>query len=914
MNIVGHIDFADAVAIAAVLVTILLYAASVGREARMRFLNNFGQMYKKTFALRNRLSKVIQPLCGEEFFYELDRIRHCEQLRDAVLDYLTEMENFFFLIVGHPFVKRYYETLMAFPLYQRLLAFYGFILNQRQETNNHKLFLNYEKALEITKRMKKIRSQTPDHVPKCYVGIRSSDCAGNGGYFQEDACIFSSHADSATYSVRPNQNKANKDIMGQLLKQMEQLRKKIPGLRFVFYNGAMAYNFPTWLHREFLCLNPQSLLQSLNDKLEMKRWLVECEIPVLAYETFLGQELSLDMLKRHFPGADKYVLQSSSGGGGIGTYVVSDDNFERVAPGLQALRQYLVSGYIETGVSVNTHVFISDKQTVLSPGSLQIVELEQDQLCYRGADYVAFRSLPAACREQVRELSLKLANRLRQRGYRGVAGLDFLVGKGQTVYCMEVNPRFQASSPLLDRYLAECAGPNTARSVFELNDQAFSNRMVTTLCFDDIINYSCYYYYKGDLPLNDLLAKRELLKQQNASVQDDGFLHYGDAAKLDKDSYLFQAVFPHAICGISPDMTLWLNDNIPVRQAPKDLMGLKIALLNQGIQEPSAISSLKSGVYSSVDIIYLGADGHAPATPMNCVVKSNLSQYSPFSLETDERGAYLAYYGRELGRIEVEKDLLAGFSEDDRRILYLATDRLRLKLVAGCEYKNLGQGCRFCNLPASDTRFSRDDLKAALLRLKESGLSFRHILIGGGTCLSPTVWDDIIWLCQYLKGDPYFQDKPISLMTVPPPVEKLEQFRAAGLEEVAFNIEIADDVEGKRLMPKKREQPKAAYYSVLKKAVKVFGVGSVRSALLVGIDHEDVLVQEVLTLARMGVIPCLSALRSLPGSEYAKAIHPDNAYLRRIYDRCISELEKAGGTIRHLGPKCPACRNNMLAL
>ncbi len=762
--------------------------------------------------------------------------------------------------------------------------------------------------------MKKICSQVSNHVPKCYVGIRSSDRTWDSGYFQSDACIFSDRTDAPKYSVRPNQNKANKYTIGQLYKQMERFLAGTPELRFVFYNGAMAYNFPTHLHQKFLYLNPQSLLQSLNDKLEMKRWLVECEVPVLPYETFLGQELSMDMLKRRFPDADKYVLQSSSGGGGIGTYVVSDNNFECVAPHLQALRQYLVSSYIETSVSVNTHVFISDKQTVLSPGSLQIVELEQDQLCYRGADYIAFRSLPAECREQVRELSLKLANHLRQRGYRGVAGLDFLVDKGQKVYCMEINPRFQASSPLLNRYLSECAKPNTAQSIFELNEQAFSSQMVTTLCFDDIVDYSCYYYYKGDIPLSYLLAKRETLRRQNVSVQDDGFQYYEGEAKLDEDSYMFQAVFPYAICGISPDMTLWLNDNIPVRQEPKDPMALKIALLNQGIQEPRSIDSLKSGVYSSVDIAYLGVNGNIDPVPMNCVVKSNLSQFSPFSLETDEKGAYLAYYGKPLGRIEVEKDLLAGFSGDDRRILYLATDRLRLKLVAGCEYKNLGLGCRFCNLPPSDTRFSRENMKQALAHLKESKLQFRHILIGGGTCLSPTVWDDVIWLCRYLKEDAYFQNKPISLMTVPPPVEKLEQFRDAGLAEVAFNIEIVDDIEGKRLMPGKRGQSKAAYYRVLRKAVEVFGVGAVRSALLVGIDHEDALVQEVLTLAQMGVIPCLSALRSLEGSEYEGSIHPDNAYLRRIYNRCASELEQAGGLIRQLGPKCSACRNNMLAL
>ena len=240
--------------------------------------------------------------------------------------------------------------------------------------------------------------------------------------------------------------------------------------------------------------------------------------------------------------------------------------------------------------------------------------------------------------------------------------------------------------------------------------------------------------------------------------------------------------------------------------------------------------------------------------------------------------------------------------------------RYFIKLVAGCEFKNIGRGCKFCNLPTSDKRFTRLEIKNALNWLKKQNVSFRHILIGGGSCLESNVWDDIVWLCQYLKADNYYQSKPISLMSILPPREMLSTLHEAGLEEVAFNMEVADDAVARDLMPGKRSHPKTTYYSILKEAVEVFGVGSVRSALLVGIDKEDELINEVMQLASNNIIPCLSALRSLPGSEYANTMHPDNSSLRRVYDTASKQLSTLDGKITGLGPKCPACRNNMLIL
>lgn len=906
--------------ILALIATVLIFILSSIREAHTRLIDNFNKLYEKTFSLRSKLNPLSQATCGEDFYYELDQILHHRDIQERILDYLTEMEDFFFLVIGHWSVFRSFEKLMSLPLYHRLAALYGFIVKKREQTNSVKFFSNYERVLVKTGQMKKIKAQLPDRSNYHYIGIRSSDRMYDHGYFRSDITIFSAGVDSSVFPIRPNQNKPNKHVFPYLVKQINTLIEENDSCRFMFYNGTMAYGLPQEMHKYFICLNSQELLNHFNNKPELKRWFSSHRLPILPYETFHGQEITWETLRKCFPNSDHYVIQSSQGGGGIGTFLVSENNFEAVRTVLQPFRQYVVTAYIEHSISVNTHVFVSDKQTVLSPGSVQIVAYEDDQLCYRGADFIAFRSLPVACREQVRKLSLKIANRLREFGYRGIAGVDFLISKDQTVYCMEVNPRFQASTVLLDMFLSEQSEEkNVARSTYALNEQAFFNQMISTLCFDDEINYSCYYYYKGDLPLEDLQSKKALLLNEHVTIHDDGFENFIEEGCLDQNSYLFRAVFPHAICAVSPDMTLWLADNIAVTPAPKDTLDLKIALLNQGVRISGSTERVKSGTYESIDITYYEKDPDLEqSVVMNCAYGVNLSQYSPFEIKLaeDPTPGYdtVTYYGKVLGHARVETNKLRDLPELDRKILYLAADRLRIKLVAGCEYKNVGCGCTFCNLGLSEKRFARKEIFDALLHFKEKEIPFRHILIGGGSCLDPDIWDDVVWLCECLKSEDYYREKPISLMSILPPEERLLDLYQAGLEEVAFNLEVSDDELARKLMPGKRARPKTAYYSTLSRAVDIFGIGAVRSALLVGFDREKELIEEVLHLASIGVIPCLSAFRVLDKTPFSQAAHPDNASLRRIYDICSARLAAAGREIYELGPKCKACRNNMLAI
>ena len=881
----------------------IVYLFAEAKENKLHLIEKFNDIYTKTFALRKKLSTICERQYSiKQFYYETDLMFDCADVKDCILDYLNEMEDLFYYVLRFRGLNKIFKKLMSYALYSRLIMFYGFILKLRKKNNDPTMFSNYVNVLTKIEKAKKIKMYLPSIENIYYIGIRESDIYYNDSFFKGSYAMFAK--ENINYTIRPNQNKPCHEFFPYL----ENLFHKnaINGTnRYMFYNANTAYGLSPSFQDKFICLNENALIASLNDKDICKTWLRNNNIPIIDFETKLGRDIIEDKtISNHYKTC---VLQSNNGGGGIGTFVITKQNRDEILATLNPIKKYLLSSYIDNNVSVNTHIFISDKQTVLSPASVQIIELHGNQLCYRGADYFAFNAVAPTSKNAVKNYSLQIANLLRARGYRGVAGLDFLIDNKGNVYCTEINPRMQASSVLLDKFLSQTEKDNKllAHSVYELNLQAFNNNMKTMLSFEDTIPYSCYYYYNDGLPVSYFQNKIERLQSLGITVDTDGLDFNGN---FDADSYMFRATFPHALCGISPNHTLWINDNIRIVPLPQDTLQLKIALMNQGVILQGQ-EGVKKGVYESVDIS-LSSDRYGiNDLDINCAVGIHYAQYSPFVLHGENSTLY--YYSDALGEFTVEKDALAEFTEDERKILYIATDRLRIKNICGCEFKNRGSGCDFCNVPSSDRRYTPTEIINALHKLKQKNIPIRHILIGGGTCLNADIWNDIITIATFLQNDAYYKAKPISLMSIFPPVELLQPLKDAGISEVAFNLEIADTQLAQKHM-RGKYVGKSRFYENMQQAIEVFGIGNVRSALLVGVDTFEETVHAAEEIANADIVPCLSALRILPNARLKGLFPPTNDYLRTVYEACVRAVHAASGSVKQLGPPCKRCGNNML--
>lgn len=894
--------------VVAVLIPLLIYIFTIQRENKLHLIDKFKRIYTQTFLLRKNISEQYSSvLIDENFYYEIDQIISNADIREYVLDYLTEMEDLFYFAINGQRLNRVFKNLMSYALYSRLSNFYGLIIKLRKANNNFNMFPKYVEVLEKIENLKKIKCHIQTHEKIYYIGIRQSDIYYSKGYFEDCIAMFSKN-NAANYALRPNQNKPCNEYF-PYLEGIYHSKQLGVNDKYMTYNPKIAYGLDSQMQDNFICLNDINLINFLNDKVNCKHWLDTNGIPIIAFETKYGNTILSEGLSL-FNNSNEVVVQSNHGGGGVGTFIFTKQNFNELKHQIQPLKQYMISSYLHNSISVNTHVFISEKQTVLSPGSVQIIELIDNQLCYRGADYIAFNTLSEECKLRIKSISLRIANILRNRNYRGVAGIDFIISEDGNVYCSEINPRFQASSILLDKYLAESSDKQriTAKSIYELNEQAFSNNMKTSLSFEDKIDLSCYYYYKEDLPLPFFENKIEMFKQLGVTVDLDGLNLEDD---FDENSYMFRAVFNHQICSISPDNELWVNDNIKIVHEPANMLYLKIALLNQGVRIINAHDNIKTGVYESVDISFSSSKYNTDSIDINCAVGINLAQYSPYTLNCENNKLY--YYNMELGTFTMECDLLADFSEDERKILYIATDRLRIKIVNGCEFKNRGIGCRFCNVPSSTKHYNLQEIINALEKLKSKQIFFRHILIGGGTCLDANIWDEIIAVVKYIKKEKYFKDKPISLMSIFPPREKLSELKTAGITEVAFNVEIADENLAQQNMPGKYFN-KSYFFENMSYALEVFGVGNVRSAMLVGLDKQNTLINMVNEMAQKEILPCLSAFRALPKARTSLILNPTNSYLYNVYINCINLLKGSSSNIKELGPLCKHCGNNMLIL
>lgn len=901
-------------------ISVFLLIWTLENENKMKLIELFNEKYRRTFSLREELSHYLFSKNNMNFYYELDIILSDTYIEERVLDYLTEMEDFFLLLPWHFFAQCTFKRLISPAFYQRIVFLFPYILYKRKATGLNSMFTNYEKAIKLMNQTEKIRTQDITS-PKCYIGIRESDISYSSNFFDSNICMFSESGKQ--YILRTNQNIPDKNVLSDMKRRALEKHIFNPEYKFYFYNQMAAYNYPKEILQNSMCINAKEILEFLNNKVCVKEWLNQNRIPVVRYETFMGNEIIYSTFTKHFNKHNMFVVQEAHGGGGIGTFYVDGKNCTRIAQRLQPFQRYLVSPYIPN-VSVNTHVFVADKQTVLSPGSVQIIENRDEQLCYRGADFIVFRELSESIRKQIKLLSLQIADMLRKKGYRGIAGIDFIVADTNKIYCCEINPRFQASSLLLDCYLQTKKGvnPYDAKSCFEINEMAFQGCMSTTLTYEDSIGYSCYFYYNDNSNIDYIKYKHRLYKKYDRCVRifNDGINHYFATAKrcqnknITNKSYLFRVVFEHAISRISPEKTLWVNDNMLIESIPDSSIRIKIGLLNQGVRLSTRIKGIKTGVYESVDIKILKSQFILSGIQINCAYGIHLSQYSPYNIRKENENVALYYYDDYIAEIEIERNQLKKLPKFNQKILYLATDRLRIKTITGCENKNMGKGCKFCNLPASTTRFTIDEIKQSLYDLKEERVPFRHILIGGGSCLDSDIWSTIIAVCKFLKNDDFYKDKPISIMTMLPPREMLLELKNAGVKEVAFNLEIANDELAGNLMPEKRKQGKRAYYEILTEAVSIFGVGKVRSALLVGMDKEKELYDEIITLAGLGVLPCLSAFRALPDTLFEEQSGPSNKYLLKVYETATDLLAQLDGEIIELGPNCKDCRNNMLAL
>jgi hypothetical protein len=252
-----------------------------------------------------------------------------------------------------------------------------------------------------------------------------------------------------------------------------------------------------------------------------------------------------------------------------------------------------------------------------------------------------------------------------------------------------------------------------------------------------------------------------------------------------------------------------------------------------------------------------------------------------------------------------------------KRIGQLCSDRLGIGITNICTfYRSRAQRCQFCSIGSNTinehaNKADKEILETILAAVRDPVAPARHVLLGGGT---PDRDDAgatrIARLTRSIKDR---CDAPVYAMLAPPrDLAKLELLRDAGVDEIGMNIEVFSEEAARRFIPGKHKAiPLSHFWRALQRAVALFGPINTRSITVVGLEPASVTLAGVERLASIGVLPILSPLRPLEGTQLRD--HP------RLGSPQLWELTAAAAQAgeKHdmpLGPICIACQSNTLTV
>lgn len=760
-----------------------------------------------------------------------------------------------------------------------------------------------------------------------WIGHREAEVFKTNDFFSNSITSWGSNTNGnisycQKYKTRNIDNELRSQFISDELKQLLKDNKH----KVMFYSSTLAYSliklYPEF-EKSFICLNSKAVLNLLNDKTNMKLW-ISNHLPVLDFVLLSGADCHFEQLKKFFPNYKRFIIQETNSSGGLGTFIIDSENYLHVTSNLKRDSLYLISFFGEPSFSLNAHILITNNDVIVLPPSVQIIEKYRFNLIYSGADFVNYKYIDEKYQKKVYSYSKKIGNLLREIGYKGICGIDYLVYNDE-VYFVEINPRFQASTILLNIALNEANLP----CVQELHLSAFEDTPLPSIeKLENIeVDYSLYKYKKESQDITkQYLNKLSLLQksQETVYILYDGFMK----DEYNEGTYLYQAIWKRHISSCGKDCKLHLHPNIPftyfidsslpLTQTTESVIRLKIALLNQGVRIlPDAnLQIMQSGgcnesVFNSIDLIFFDY------IRINAPVNINFSSLSPFSIGW-QNGKYILYFYQniicEIG-LEFTKSIANLKTRNGvpyKAIAFISGDRLRIKPEYRCFFKTNKKGCLFCpgnNLSAIKNTYTLMDIME-VIDYCIANEQFRHILIGGGSADPCSDENRILPVIEYIRSK---TDKPIYLMSLPPnDTLYVDKYIEAGVNEIAFNIELYDRNLALKYMPGKGKISLEEYISKLERAKFLISEkGNVRTMLIAGLESQENTLTAIELLTAKGIQPMISIFRPTPNCSLSYIVQPSN---EDIYNLFIEAEKICNQHNLSLGPTCPSCQNNTLSI
>ena len=779
-----------------------------------------------------------------------------------------------------------------------------------------------------------------------WIGPRESDIDAVKNLFAGSITIFGSNENGnrsfcnyVDFPKRIDHNNTSQESDKFLVDTARKYVEADNSVKFMLYNGNIYNSIDGFKQLQekyhcILCVNDSALMEEMNDKHNFHAWL-EDKASILQIIDRTSVDYHYDTVSRllNAPPNCRFIIQAPVASGGSGTFILDKYNGEDIEHRMNKDKKYLVSVYQENNVSVNLHAIIYSDAILFTPGSVQIMKEDDMRLMYRGADFVAYRSLDEEKRKEFEKQALIACKVFQKKGYRGVCGIDAII-TDKAVLLLEVNNRFQSSTNILNFGLIE----NGCKSIQELNYDAFVKPVPDKKdleIHDKNIDYSDYaFIYTGTNQHADAILERAKKNSYVVSVDMDGY--HPSMPGYEKIAHLFRVNFKTNIVWINEEHTPNIHENIAdssydwilrirkFQESNDNWLALKVALMTQGVvisEEAEKYFADNGGLRPATnDAIDLKV---AQKLVVNAPTKIKFVDFSPFTLDVipnESTGAIqtvLKYYGEYLCNV-------GNFARDERqekvtsrgvkysKVAYLSTDRLRVHLTNDCRFKKAGKGCAFCNMQRDKEEITIEDVRD-VVEDYQNNRAVKHYLVGGQSEEDSIASDKLVETIRAIREIDRNEHHHIYAMILPCNEKTIDRMRNAGLNELAFNIEIYDDDLAQKYMPGKSRIPRSEYMAALRKAASRQQLGETRSMLIVGLEPLASTYKCISELAQNKIQPILSVFRPLLDTPLKDLVPMPMAKLCEVYKEA-SKICKAADEKLKLGPECIFCQNNTLSL
>lgn len=300
-----------------------------------------------------------------------------------------------------------------------------------------------------------------------YVGFNANNAICNEDFFKGSITLYpTNEKGNFNFFDYKKQQKCNLDYEYKdfVEKTISDILETNPNAKIICFNSK-AKELCKKFNSNFTLSNDDILLAFLNDKYKTRE-LVKDVVPILNYVWLNNLDLSYSKIC-NIINSNTFVVQAVCGAGGNNTYnVLCENDYCSIT---NRIGKFCVSSYVKN-TPLNVTAIIANDKNIILPPSAQLILSNNSNFLYAGGDFAFVSTLGKSIINKIYDYTNKILNIVKDKGYRGIIGIDYILDKNNKVYFMEINPRFQASSFLINLELEERGFPCLA----ELNYNALN--------------------------------------------------------------------------------------------------------------------------------------------------------------------------------------------------------------------------------------------------------------------------------------------------------------------------------------------------------------------------------------------------------------------------------------------------------